>query len=393
MKILAFAATNHKKSINQKLVKCSLKMFQEKHEIKQIDLNNFDMALFAPHKLEKDGLPKEAQEFCKLVDWADLIIISFAEYNGSYTPVFKNLLDWASTTKEKLWAGKEMILLATSPGGRGAKTVLEQASSYFPFMGAIVAGSFSLPKFHENLKRGKIVDTALHTQLENLVLSAESNPIPEHTKIVKFINKLAPIWTKVGYGLVLLIVLNGWLGAPLFPVTSSNIYWEIAMYAATFTLIIRPIYDFFPGSDVLRALLKWRKGIGLISSGIVISFWLSRNVSLTDITPLLNYFSATKWNFTVENVLERTTEITALTLFLISNKWMVLHFNKLWRQLQKLAYVYFLSAAILLTVVHEKTYGLVCLILFFAIYQAWIYKRLMQPQYNTHSEARRSQAS
>jgi DMSO/TMAO reductase YedYZ heme-binding membrane subunit len=71
----------------------------------------------------------------------------------------------------------------------------------------------------------------------------------------------------------------------------------------------------------------------------------------------------------------------------------VLHCNKLWRQLQKLAYVYFLSAAFLLTLVHEKTYGLVGLILFFLIYQLWIYKKLLLPEYNTQSEARRSQAS
>jgi NAD(P)H-dependent FMN reductase/DMSO/TMAO reductase YedYZ heme-binding membrane subunit len=393
MKVLAFAATNHKKSINQKLVRYATTLFCKQHDIKFIDLNDFEVDLFSPERAAKDGVPAQAQKFSDLVEWADLVIISFAEYNGSYTPVFKNLLDWASTTKEKFWAQTELLLMATSPGRRGAKGVLAHAAGYFPFMGATVIGSFSLPSFNENFKKKTIIDKALRTELENLVMTAESTPIPTHTKTVGWINKLSTVWIILGYSLFVFITLNGWLGAPWFPITSSNIYWEIAMFAAFFTLVIRPLYDLLPDSDILRAMLKWRKGIGLMSSGIVVGFFLSRNVSFTDPSLIMEYFSTAKWNLSLENVLERTTEITAWTLFLISNKWMILHANWLWHQLQKLAYVYFLSAAFLLTIVHEKTYGLVCLVLFFVIYQAWMYQRLFNPRSVENSQSRKSQAS
>lgn len=392
MKILALAATNHKSSINRQLLDYALTLFQQKHQVRTLDLNDFDAPIFSPHRAKK-GLPAKAQAFADHIAWADLIIISFAEYNGSYTPVFKNLLDWASTTQEKLFKHKELVLMATSPGGRGAQTVLKQATHYFPFMGGTITGSFSLPKFNQHFNHGTITESALNTQLENLILRAEATPIPIHPKTVKYLDYVSKFWVLLGYSLIAFITANAWLGAPWFPVTSSNLYWEVAMIAATFTLVIRPIYDLFPQSDILRELLKWRKGIGLISSGIVISFWLGRNVSLVNPSVFWDYFSANKWSLSMENLLERTTEITAWTLFLISNKWMVLHANRLWRRLQKLAYVYFLSAALLLTLIHEKTYGLVCLVLFFAIYQVWIYKKLLQPKYNTHSEARRSQAS
>ena len=368
-------------------------MLREEHDIKLIDLNDYEVELYAPHRHKQKGLPKEAQAFVDLVEWADLVVISFAEYNGSYTPVFKNLLDWASTTKEKFWTGKEMILMSTSPGGRGGKAVLQHAAAVFPFMGATVSGTFSLPRFHENFKHNDIVDTALRTQLETVILNTESTPIPEHTLTVKIIQALSPWLAWAGYALLVWIVLNAWLGEAFFEITSSNLYWEVAMYAATFTLIIRPIYDLCPHSDILQALLKWRKGIGLISSSIVVGFWISRNTSLTDITPLAEFFSNAKWNWTLENILERTTEITGLTLFLISNKWMVLHYNTLWRPLQKLAYPYAFGAAALLTFVHEKTYGIICLLLMLVVYQMWFYKRLAQPGYDSHSEARRSQAS
>jgi len=393
MKVLAFAATNHKRSINKKLVRYAVSLFQRKHEIKTIDLNDYEVDLFAPHRLKKNGVPAKAKEFAELIDWADLVIVSLAEYNGSYTPVFKNLIDWASTTKEKLWSETELLLLATSPGKRGAQTVLKQAAHYFPFMGATVVGSFSLPSFNDNFVKNKIVDVALQTQLENFVLLAESTPIPTHTKTVRWINKLASFWIMAGYAMFAVVTLNGWLGAPWFPITSSNLYWEIAMIAATFTLIIRPLYDLLPESDVLRAMLKWRKGIGVMSSGIVVGFWLSRNFSWTDPGLFLEYFTADKWNYSLENVLERTTEITAWVLFLISNKWMILHANTLWRQLQKFSYVYFLSAGFLLTLVHGKNYGLVCLLVFFVIYQAWIYQKLFSPTTTGKEQSRRSQAS
>ena len=61
---------------------------------------------------------------------------------------FKNLVDWTSRiTDRKAWGGKPMILMATSPGGRGGATVLAGAEVYFPFIGAELKGTFSLPKF------------------------------------------------------------------------------------------------------------------------------------------------------------------------------------------------------------------------------------------------------
>ena len=43
-----------------------------------------------------------------------------------------------------------MLLLSTSPGGRGGATVLEAAASRFPHMGADVVVSFSLPSYNDN---------------------------------------------------------------------------------------------------------------------------------------------------------------------------------------------------------------------------------------------------
>lgn len=148
-KILAFGASSSTKSINKKLATHTASQIKDA-EVNLIDLNDFEMPLFSVDKQAKDGIHEKAMHFKKLIEESDAVVISFAEHNGSYSAVFKNLLDWASRLEGKLWMNKPMFLLATSPGGRGAKTVLGLAETYFPYLGGQVVASFSLPSFTQN---------------------------------------------------------------------------------------------------------------------------------------------------------------------------------------------------------------------------------------------------
>ena len=74
----------------------------------------------------------------------------------------------------KTFQEKPMLLLATSPGPRGASTVLEIAKNRFPFQGGIVKGSFSLPSFNDNFNtESGITNDDLKSQLKELVNSIE----------------------------------------------------------------------------------------------------------------------------------------------------------------------------------------------------------------------------
>ena len=64
--------------------------------------------------------------------------------------------------------------MATSPGVRGGSSVLEIANKRFPFQGAIVKGSFSLPSFNDNFDAEKgITNEDLKKDLLKLVDSIE----------------------------------------------------------------------------------------------------------------------------------------------------------------------------------------------------------------------------
>lgn len=148
-KILAFGASNSSKSINRQLATwASLQL--DGAEIDLIDLNDFEMPLYGIDKENESGIPEEAMRFKKLIQECDGILISFAEHNGSYTAAFKNLFDWTSRVEKAMWNHKPMFLMATSPGKRGAKSVLSVAVNDFPRRSGQVVADFSLPSFGEN---------------------------------------------------------------------------------------------------------------------------------------------------------------------------------------------------------------------------------------------------
>lgn len=154
MKILAFAATNHRQSINAKLVQAAIDLYKVEYdsgvEVDFLDLNDFEMPLFSIERLQAGGVPTEAQTFFNKITEADAVIVSFAEHNGNFTAVYKNLFDWASRIDMKVYQDTPAIFLATSPGSMGGGNVLRTAMGGAQFIGANVVGSLSVPKFPEN---------------------------------------------------------------------------------------------------------------------------------------------------------------------------------------------------------------------------------------------------
>jgi len=165
-RILAFGASSSIHSINKQLAYYAVNQL-ENIEIDFIDLNDFEMPIFSIDKENDLGIPEAALRFKAHIRHCDGILISFAEHNGSYSSAFKNILDWASRVKEIMWHDKPMYLMATSPGARGGKSVLESAINRFGFMNGIVVADFSLPGFNSNFESNKgILDEELRNKFD-----------------------------------------------------------------------------------------------------------------------------------------------------------------------------------------------------------------------------------
>lgn len=164
-KILAFGASNSKSSINQQLAKFAAHQLKNV-EVTILDLNDFEMPIYGIDKEKENGIPEKAQQFIDILESHDGMIISFAEHNGNYSVAFKNVQDWASRLKKKMWGGLPIFLMSTSPGGRGGANVMSVALQFMPRMGAEVAAHFSLPSFKDNFSEEGIVDQELRLEFE-----------------------------------------------------------------------------------------------------------------------------------------------------------------------------------------------------------------------------------
>jgi len=174
--IIAFAGSDSKTSINKKLAAYSASLVADA-EVKVLDLNDYELPLYGIDKEQEIGIPENAHAFLNEIKAADGIVLSLAEHNGAYATVFKNIFDWMSRIDGKLWSDKPMLLMATSPGGRGGQTVLDIAKGRFPYMGGNIVADFSLASFNDNFKDGAIVNAEVlgNLQLEVAKLKTALN--------------------------------------------------------------------------------------------------------------------------------------------------------------------------------------------------------------------------
>ncbi|MEM7093664.1 MAG: NAD(P)H-dependent oxidoreductase [Actinomycetota bacterium] len=175
MKILAIPATNHKNSINRLLLTYAATILDAQSggavEVDFVDLNDYEFAIYSPER-EAEGIPAGARELFDRIGSADAIMVSFAEYNGSYTPAWKNTFDWMSRIDTGVYQGRRVVLLAATPGPRAGAGVLGAATMATPHFGADVIGHLGIGSFAENfdLANGRISNDELDTQLRDILI-------------------------------------------------------------------------------------------------------------------------------------------------------------------------------------------------------------------------------
>jgi chromate reductase, NAD(P)H dehydrogenase (quinone) len=171
MKIIAFGASAATNSINQQLATYAASLFTNA-TVEVLNLNNYQLPIYTTDVEAATGIPVAAHNFVAKLAEADLLILSIAEHNGTYTTYFKNLFDWASRAKLKMFEGKNMLLLSTAPGPRGGLGALQAAQTRFPIHGATILGTFTLPSFTQNFANGSITNPEFNTTLIQLTQQA-----------------------------------------------------------------------------------------------------------------------------------------------------------------------------------------------------------------------------
>lgn len=125
-KILAFAGSTRKDSVNKKLVQIAAQAAKEAGAVVTlIDLADYPLPLYDGDLEETKGLPDHAKALKRLFIEHDAFLIASPEYNSSISGVLKNAIDWVSRQETpdepflSAFKGKVAAIMSASPSYLG----------------------------------------------------------------------------------------------------------------------------------------------------------------------------------------------------------------------------------------------------------------------------------
>ena len=143
-RILAFAGSARTDSLNKKVVKVAADGARETGaEVTVVDLRDYPMPIYDGDLEQHDGIPENAGKLRTLMNDHHGFLIASPEYNGSITPLLKNVLDWVSRpvpdgSNHTAYADKVVGLMSASPGFLGGMRSLMHARWVLSKLGALV---------------------------------------------------------------------------------------------------------------------------------------------------------------------------------------------------------------------------------------------------------------
>jgi NAD(P)H-dependent FMN reductase len=156
VKVLCFAGSLRKDSLNKKLVKIAMQdAVDAGAAVTFLDLKELDLPIYDGDLEEASGLPTGAKKLKELMQAHQAFLIASPEYNSSITGALKNAIDWASRPEgnEKpliCFNGKVAGIMAASPGGYGGIRGLPTLRSILENIGVfVVPDQLALAKAHE----------------------------------------------------------------------------------------------------------------------------------------------------------------------------------------------------------------------------------------------------
>ena len=139
------------------------------------------------------------------------------------------------------------------------------------------------------------------------------------------------------------------------PKNISSILYLVSYSSVTFVMAIRPLADIFP-TPYIRMLVPLRKGFGILSASIIVSFILSK-IIISGLSYFTILFSASSWKFSDYSIFAHLGDITAIILLATSNIFSKKLLGKNWKHIQKLAYVYFYAGGVYEVLAFHNTFA------------------------------------
>jgi len=136
MRIEIISGSPRKQSVTRRVAFQLKKWFQKntEHEIDIIDLGDWDLPLLQKVFVSVENTPDEFKPLAEKIFAADAFILVTPEYNGSYSPALKNLLDHFPKQHHKPFG-----IATASTGGYGGMRATQQLLLLVPALFGIAS--------------------------------------------------------------------------------------------------------------------------------------------------------------------------------------------------------------------------------------------------------------
>ncbi len=144
---LVFAGSTRQDSVNRKLAKVVAKQLERAGiPATLVELRDYPMPIYEGDLEAEEGVPATVTAFQELMRAHEALVIASPEFNGSFSALLKNVVDWVSLPvagegPTALFRGKTAALLSASPGKGGGRRGLRHLRELLEMVGVAVITS------------------------------------------------------------------------------------------------------------------------------------------------------------------------------------------------------------------------------------------------------------
>jgi NAD(P)H-dependent FMN reductase len=170
--IVTFAGSARRDSLNKELARSVALAADSQGAVGVfIDLADYPLPICDGDLEASRGIPANALALAELIRKADGLVIASPEYNGAYSALLKNTIDWLSRIDRNLLS-RPVAIASASPGRKGGSNGLKQLRVTLEHMRVpVIPQQLSIPTADIALGKPGGVDAEAAEEIRSIVAS------------------------------------------------------------------------------------------------------------------------------------------------------------------------------------------------------------------------------
>ena len=168
--IVTFAGSARRDSLNKMLARSAARAADSLGATGVfVDLADYELPLYHGDLEVSEGVPANAVALAELIQDADGLFIASPEYNGAYSALLKNTIDWVSRVDRRIFV-KPVALASAAPGNRGGARGLDVLRTTLEHMHVpVMETQLAVPTAHEVVGESELADAESREVLSSIV--------------------------------------------------------------------------------------------------------------------------------------------------------------------------------------------------------------------------------